>query len=378
MQLSQFLRENMKIITVEWVKFAQTLTPAADNMSSLQLKDHIEELLSFIATDIESPQSSAQQIKKSHGKNHTIDNYQESAAETHGNLRHETGFDIVQMVSEYRALRSSIIKLWTEAKSSLTNKDVLDLTRFNEAVDQALAESIVSFMKQLDYSKDLFLGVLGHDIRSPLGAIKMAAHLLPKVGTMNVKQEELTSQIESSSLRISTIVTDLLDLTHARIGMGLPIIKQPMDMSVLAEQVVNEMRTQFPERTFILETPDIVMGEWDITRLGQVFSNLIGNAVQYGSLNTAIKVTIKNEAQKVTLLFHNNGVPIPLNKIPTLFNPFTRGELEHHEVRTLNLGLGLFITREIILSHNGTIHVISKEKEGTTFFITLPKQSQPL
>src|ERR1700712_3080733 len=111
MRLADFIRENKQPIIGEWENFARTLTPAA-HMTTFQLRDHIEQILSFIAEDLESPQTARQQIRKSHGKNDSVA-VEDSAAEIHGNIRHDEGFDIVQMVSEYRALRSSVIKLWT-------------------------------------------------------------------------------------------------------------------------------------------------------------------------------------------------------------------------------------------------------------------------
>jgi signal transduction histidine kinase len=106
------------------------------------------------------------------------------------------------MVSEYRALRSSVIKLWTNSNRTLSDAEVVDLVRFNEAVDQALAESVVKFTEKVDYSKDLLLGILGHDIRSPLGAMSMCAQLMPRVGTLNEKQAQLTTQMVDCGTRI--------------------------------------------------------------------------------------------------------------------------------------------------------------------------------
>jgi signal transduction histidine kinase len=374
MRLSDFIRENKHSIIGEWESFARTLSPAA-HMTTLQLRDHIEKILSFIADDLESPQTAGQQISKSHGKNDSLE-VEDSAAEIHGNIRHDEGFDIVQMVSEYRALRSSVIKLWTTASNRiLSDKDVVDLTRFNESIDQALAESIVKFNQKVDYSKDLLLGVLGHDIRSPLGAMHMCAQLIPKVGALNAKQQELASQIIDSGARISDIISTLLDLTRARVGMGLPILKAPMDIGVMGRKVVDEMQIQHPDRSIVLEIAGDGRGEWDSTRIGQLFSNLIGNAVQYGTKTAPINVLIKGEPLELIISVHNDGVPISPRQLTTLFNSFIRGESDGNQAGgvTSNLGLGLFITKEIVIAHEGTIKVISNEKEGTTFSVHLPK-----
>ena len=327
----------------------------------------------FITADIESPQTKAQQKEKSlGGSDGSLAHEKDSAAETHGDLRHESGFDIVQMFAEYLALRASIVKLWTNACRSLTDTDVLDLTRFNESIDQALAESVVRFVRKVDYSKDLLLGVLGHDIRSPIGAIRMSAQMMPMVGSLNEKQMALNAQMSDSSERVTHIVTGLLDLTRARVGAGLPIKRGPMDMGALGLSIVEEIRVQHPDRTIALKTGGDITGTWDEIRLGQVFSNLLGNAVQYGAPDKPISVTIQGEPQRLMLSIHNEGNPIAPEKQAVLFHSFTRGEESSARTNASNLGLGLFITKEIVIAHGGKVHVTSNPSAGTTFSVSLP------
>jgi len=373
MRLADFIRANKVLIIAEWESFARTLEPAA-HMTTAQLRDHIEQILSFIATNLESPQSDRQRMTKSHGRSDSVGDV-DTAAEIHGDIRHDEGFDIVQMVSEYRALRGSVIKLWTNSNRTLSNADVVDLVRFNEAIDQALAESVVKFTEKVDYSKDLLLGILGHDIRSPLGAMSMCAQLVPRVGTLNEKQMELTTQMVDCGKRISDIVGNLLDLTRSRIGTGLPIVKTPMDIGALAQQVVDEIQVQHPDRSIVFEANGDTAGECDATRIGQLFSNLIGNAIQYGAKNLPIHVSVNGDAQGVSISIHNHGDPIPANQLTKLFHSFTRGENGEPKVNPLatNLGLGLFITKEIVVAHGGSIKVVSNSQEGTTFMVQLPR-----
>ena len=373
MRLSEFIRTQQARIITEWIDFAESLTPAASSMSQLQLKDHIAQILKFIALDIESDQSATEQVSKSQGKSDLDQDRKETASEIHGSIRHTDGFDIVQMVSEYRALRASIIKLWTLSKTELSDRDMLDLTRFNESIDQSLAESVSRFMQKVEYSKDLLLGILGHDIRSPLGAISMSAQLLGKIGALNEKQTALNAQIDICCTRVGKIVTDLLDLTRARIGSGLPIYQEPMVMSALAEQIVQEMRVQYPKRSILLTVSVNSEGYWDGSRMGQVFSNLIGNAIQYGAVDSPITITIGGNAMDLDITVHNHGKVIPASQLVTLFDSFTRGTGSAQQQPSANLGLGLFISKEIIHSHGGTIHVVSEETRGTSFHIHLPR-----
>ena len=133
-------------------------------MTKLALRDHIEEILTFVAADLESPQTKSEQVAKSHGLNPDESDFTRSAAEAHASLRLTDGFDIDQMVSEYRALRASVVKQWTSRQRQLVDTDLDDLTRFNEAMDQAMAESVAHYTKEIEYSRNLFLGVLGHDL----------------------------------------------------------------------------------------------------------------------------------------------------------------------------------------------------------------------
>lgn len=377
--LSEFIRSNITPITEDWESFAETLTPAADNMTHVQLRDHIKEIVSFIADDIESSQTNKEQKDKSQGNadrpnHHTI-------GAIHGGLRFGDGFDIIQMVSEYRALRASITKLWRKSHQLVTDVDLDDLTRFNESVDQLLAESLRRFMERLDHSRDLILGIIGHDIRNPLGAIKMSAELIPMTGVLNDKQERLASQIVGSSLRINQIVGDLLDLTRARVGTELPIHKAFMDINTIAAQLVTEMRAQHPQSEITLETTGNTEGEWDSIRLGQVFSNLIGNAVQYSPAGSSITVRVQGNAQEVILSVHNKGTPIPPAVLGTIFNFLVRAketDTAQNMEDSMHLGLGLYIVKQIVLSHGGEIDVISSENGGTIFTATLPKATVKL
>ena len=376
MRLSDFIRTHAEQIAVEWENFARTLVPAADGMSPLALRDHIQEILSFIADDIESSQTGREQIQKSHGAGPDgLPDGGHSAAETHAALRLTGGFNMDQMVSEYRALRASVIRLWSANHPEMNSGDVLDLTRFHESIDQALMESIRHYSEKLDHSKDLFLGILGHDLRNPLTAIMASAELTLEIGTLNERQTMLLSQIINSTLRSNEIINHILDLTRARFGSGLPVIRVPMDFGLVARQMIDETRAAHPTREFVINISGDTEGEWDKARIAQVFSNLLSNAVQYSFIDTPISVTINGKTKDVKLSVHNQGVPIPPDKAERIFDSLTRGAAENGQEQpgSTNLGLGLYITKEIITAHDGTIDVISTEKGGTTFSARLPR-----
>ncbi len=373
-RLADFIHENTEQIVNEWEIFAQTLKPAANDMTPLALRNHIHQILTFIVSDVESPQTSSEQIKKSHGGKEKSST--PTAAETHAALRLAGGFNIDQMVSEYRALRASVIKLWSVANTQMNHLDIIDLTRFNESIDQELAESVSHYTEKVGSSKDLFIAILGHDLRTPLGVISMATKLILNMGELSERQTMLANQIVESTSRVTAIANDLLDMTRARFGAGLSVVRASMDMGFVSRHMVNEMRIAYPRRNINLEASGELKGEWDKARIGQVFSNLIGNAVQYSFRDSSISVTIKGTSEEVLLSVHNEGVPIPLEKMGTIFDSLTRAATyEGDHPGAVNLGLGLYITKEIVVSHGGTIDVTSTEEDGTTFTARFPKVS---
>jgi signal transduction histidine kinase len=373
-RLADFIRANLDPIVGEWIEFARTRTPASENMTKLALQDHIVELLTFIADDLETAQTHNEQVQKSQGLGSPEGEFTRSAAEIHAALRLSDGFNIDQMVSEYRALRASVVKQWTAANPALSATDLEDMTRFNEAVDQAMAESVAEYTKMINHSRDMFLGVLGHDLRNPIGAVLMAARRMTKDGSADSKQNVMAGRIAQTMERATSILDDLLELTRTAFGSEIPLRRTPMDVSVLGGQIVEEMRSLSEVRRIEVITSGETSGQWDQARLGQVFSNLIGNALQYSPAETTITIRIVGEADQVSVSVHNDGEPISPDEQKSIFKPLTRGADGAANARSANLGLGLFITQKIVAAHGGDISVRSTPDAGTTFILTLPKQ----
>ena len=237
-----------------------------------------------------------------------------------------------------------------------------------------MTESINYYTSTVEHSRNLFLGILGHDLRNPIGAMTMSAELIAKIGPLSERQKMFIDQILVSSGRAIEILNQVLDLTRARIGSGLQIIRGPMDMAFVARQLIHEMRAAHPERTFTIEVAGETEGEWDRARIGQVFSNLLGNAVQYGFKDRPIHVEIKGRQDDVVVSIHNDGLPIPSNALPRIFDALVRSSAEEiGQGHSNNLGLGLYITKEIVSAHGGTITVTSSEKYGTKFTALFPR-----
>ena len=373
--LANFIRRNMETIIKEWVSFAETRTPASTGMTRLALRDHIEEILNFIADDLESAQTAREQVDKSQGRGPAENAINSTAAEIHATLRLNDGFNIDQMVSEYRALRASVVKLWLSGTRLAAASDVNDVTRFNEAVDQAIAESVAEYTRLINHSRNMFLGILGHDLRNPIGAASMAAEMLTRHAAPDTKQMVLATRIVDTTRRGIQILDDLLDITRSAFGTDIPVVKASMDLGQLGVQLVEEMRSLAPGRTIEIDVAGETAGEWDRVRIGQVVSNLIGNAVQYSPADSAIVVTVGGRDDDVFISVHNEGSPIPPEHLATIFNAHTRGQVrEVGQHGSTHLGLGLYIAKKIVMAHNGEMSVMSTEDAGTTFTVRLPRR----
>lgn len=373
MRLAKFITANMEAILAEWVEFARSSGPAGKTMDSAALRDHAAEMLKTIVDDLQTRQTAAEQDEKSKGHAAPLDADLFTAAEVHGAIRAESGFTLGEVVSEYRALRASILRLWTKANGSLTGDDIGDLMRFNEAVDQATAESITRFMHDLDHSKEMFVAILGHDLRTPLNAVIMSSQFMLERGELREQDVGLATSTLRSARRMNRMVGDLLDLTRSRLGSGIPIVRADMDMEVVARQALEETAAANPERVLRFSSTGSVTGSWDAARITQVLVNLLSNAVQYGGGNEPITMAVRGEPESVVLTVHNSGPAISASQIARLFDPVKRLKDGEATSSTGNLGLGLYIAERIVTAHGGTIGVHSSGTDGTVFTVRLPR-----
>jgi signal transduction histidine kinase len=374
--LAEFIRSRREPIMAEWEAFARTCTPASGAMDIKALRDHASEMLDVIADDLDVSQSAKQQSDKSKGKA-PDGNGTPTAAEEHGAGRAESGFTIEQMVSEYRALRASVIRLWTASRGGLALEDLDDLTRFNEAVDQSLAESVTRYTQELDDSKEMFLAILGHDLRTPLGAILTSAQFMLGTGELKEPHLTLTQRIASSSNRMVHMVGALLDFTRSRLGGGIPIERARMNMGKLVHDVVDEIAAAHPARTIEVDARGEQQGDWDCPRITQVLTNLVVNALEHGSDGAVVTVETRGDDEEIAISVHNMGPVIPPRQLNGIFSPLKPRDPERHAVAggpSGNLGLGLYIAERIVSAHRGRIDVQSSDAEGTTFTVHLPRR----
>ena len=368
MRLSQFITSQSDRIIAEWEVFARSCLPAANAMDLEQRRDHVADMLKVISRDLETPQSEHEQCEKAIGHD-DADVDKDTASTAHGADRAASGYTAVQMVGEFRALRASILRMWAEAHGEVDRASLEEITRFNEAIDQLLAESMAKHAEDVDRNRDVFLGVLGHDLRNPLSAIMMSASVLMSQEGPAWKHLKTAARILNSGVRIEGLIDDLLDFTRARLGSGIPITRADVDLGDACRCAVDEIAAAHPARDLRFQATGALRGPWDGARIAQALSNLLGNAVHHGTRHGPITVTLHGEVECVVLSVHNEGRPIPKRHLHSIFDPFR--QLAPGQATT-NVGLGLYIVQAIAAAHGGTVEVASAD-DGTTFTMRLPR-----
>jgi signal transduction histidine kinase len=369
MQLSRFILGNMESILVEWERFAGS-QPKGLAMTKTALRDDAEAMLLFIAADMETGQTATQQQSKAEGRGPPADGGARSAAQTHAVHRLGEGFDLNELIAEYRALRASVLRLWFASADRDRSDEMQQVVRFNEALDQVIGESVLRFTSEADHAKDLLLAVLGHDLRNPLNAIAMSAELL---GRHPERGAEVAQHMKRSAERMRGMIEDLLDFARTRLGSRLELHLSPCNVGAVCSQAIDELRAAHPSRRFDLIVDGALDGDWDCGRLGQLASNLVANAVQHGDRGSAITVTVRGHGPYVELTVHNQGPSIADPDAAGIFDPLFRGRANRADPRSGNLGLGLYIAKQIAAAHAGELTLRSSDANGTLFAVMLPR-----
>jgi signal transduction histidine kinase len=372
MRIGEFIRTHPDEIEPAWEAFARSISSSAPDLSVWSLRDHLREILTAMVDDMESPQSLEEQAEKSKGKGLRGGALDRISA-LHARMRLNSGFNLEQAVSEYRALRSSILFLWVRSRPSNDDVVLSEVTRFNETVDQAIAEIVRRYADRSERYSDLFLGILSHEVRNMLNNIRLSGEILKGGGTLEEAQSVSTARILRGVRSIDRLMNDLSILVRSRMRIQLPLTKTDADLGAICEQTLEEVKASHRNTDFELETIGDLRGTWDHERLGQVIFNLVVNAVIHTSAKY-VHITAEGQGPYVVLRVTNRGVPIPAEMQDSIFDPFVSADASSSSAATkTGLGLGLFIVREIVNGHEGTVEVASTESEGTTFTVRLPR-----
>lgn len=385
MRLAEFILANIEPILAEWEAFARSLSPGVD-MTIVELRDDAGSILLATARDMQNRQSLEQQESKSKGDggaSGAASDRLDIASDMHGVERVSSGFHITDVVSEYRALRASVLRLWRKSLPQPDLNDIDDLTRFNESLDQSLARGVASYSKRVDDSRQMFLAILGHDLRNPLSTIRTAAYLV-SLNSEDTATANAVSLINTSTDSMVKLISDLIDFSSGSLGRAMPLHREPVDMERLCLEVVESYRITHPHRELRFHSEGDVDGVWDAGRIRQVVSNLMGNALQHGApdgpivlsaTSTSASSSASAAEDSVVLSVRNEGSPIPPDLLPTLFDPLKRYATRDSAAdRTPgSIGLGLYIVREIVAANGGTVSVASTAEEGTAFTVRIPR-----
>jgi len=373
MRLAEFILANLDGILEDWDEFARTRGVAAFGLSELALRNDAEALLHEVVQDMGTRQTLDQQRVKSRGEAIDIAGDATRPARAHALQRARNGFEVNQMVAEFRALRATVLRRWARDAGTVNAEDLMDVTRFNEAIDQALAESLKHFVGEVDRARSLLLGTLGHDLRTPLSTIGTCASILT---ARNPENQREAAMIQRSAARMRDLVEGVLAYTRTSLGVILPVVPRPMRLDELVRDCVKELALTHAAREIQLTVTGDLQGLWDAARLGQLTSNMVGNALKYGAPDRPVNVSLDGtQHDEVLLKVQNFGETIRAEFLREIFEPLVRGPVMASAFHNggANMGLGLYIAREVVSAHFGSIQVTSDEDAGTVFTVRLPR-----
>lgn len=229
----------------------------------------------------------------------------------------------------------------------------------------------LSNANELGRLREQFIAVLGHDLRTPLSAVRMSTDLLESK-TEDKRSLSLISAIRNSSVRMGVLIENILDFARGRLGGGIPLQRKLVDdLQQTLQLTLDEVKASHPNVTFV-HALDVPGGVYcDALRISQLLSNLLGNAATHGSTSAPITLKAYSENDEIVISLTNQGTPISAQLLPLLFEPFTRSEAGQ---RCEGLGLGLYIASQIATAHNGTLSVTSNIESGTCFVARFPAQ----
>jgi sigma-B regulation protein RsbU (phosphoserine phosphatase) len=263
-----------------------------------------------------------------------------------------------------------------EAELLLARRRAEELLRQQQEVQRALTESQAELDRQRAHAEDraLFaeqmIGIVSHDLRNPLSAIHLSAYVLARAELAG-PQRQAVERITNSTGRAQRLIEDLLDFTAARLGSGLSVTLEAIDLHRVVALAADELRSSFAGREIEHRRMGNGTCRGDADRLAQALGNLVANALTYGAFDQPVGITSSIEAETFSIEVHNVGKPIPREQLGGLFAPMTRGLGAANSSRSV--GLGLFIVREIVRAHGGEVSVTSSAEEGTRFLLRCPR-----
>ena len=400
MRLAEFILANVEPILAEWEAFARHIWPAGLNdpaTDPAMVRDHAEDILRATAEDMMSPQTALEQSDKSKGRGakSATSSRIDSASALHGFSRVPSGFDLRALVAEYRALRASVIRLWRDSGPNPDLRDLDDLTRFNESIDQSLTEAVISFTEKSNQdreallaneqaarrdaeianrAKDMFLATLSHEMRTPLNAIVGWTTILRMGECSESNLAEGLEVIERSTKAQVQLMEDVLDLSRIVSGKVRLEISD-CDLAKVINAGVGAVRPAAEAKNITLDVrldPTVSRASCDAARIQQIVWNLLSNAMKFTRKGGTVRVTLNRERSDLQIAVSDDGQGISADLLPYVFDRFRQADSSTRR-QYGGLGLGLSIVKHLAELHGGTVEAHSAgEGHGATFIVQLP------
>jgi signal transduction histidine kinase len=361
--LADFIERDSERIVAEAIVFARTIE-AGSSLGHAELRDHLPEILATIVADLRTRQSRAEEIAKSQGACPTEQGPGRSPAATHALHRARSGFGISDLVAEYRAMRAAVLRAWADAPQSVSAMPA-EITRFNEAIDEAVAVSVKYYADEVDRWRAIFLGVLGHDLRTPLTAIMLTSEHLARMA-VDAPVAKAVQRLIVSGERMRQLLDRLLVYNRSRMGIGFELHRSPVDLVQACRDELELLQESMPEARVAFRAPSSLPGLFDAESIREALANLVVNAWKYGTDGAEVVVELRKADDSVELAVSNHGEPIPHDMLDAMFEPLRRGAVANGGLEQSSLGLGLFIVRQIAAAHGGTVQAASES--GMTRF----------
>lgn len=255
--------------------------------------------------------------------------------------------------------------------AKMGSRTASDFAAEDRLILRSTAERAAAFIahRRVVEDRELFLHVLGHDLRSPLNSVVVGTRLLSRQEPHVPEAARSIDRVLSAAERMDRLIGDMTDFTQTRVSGTLPLKKEKVDLGELVDQIVREIQARGGSQIRVNRVGGEATGEWDRGRLLRVIANLVNNAIAYGDPSAPVSIRLEGEAAHVVLCVHNDGQPIPPDLQPQIFEAFKRG------AKGVGSGLGLFIVQQIAKAHGGHVELDSGPGRGTTFRVRLPRRA---
>jgi signal transduction histidine kinase len=348
------LRTHRDEILAAWAREVAALPPFRA-IEVRDLRDHVPELLDQLDAWLERRPSEAERPTEK----------PLAAASAHALHRLEMGLDLKMLIYEYRLLRRAVFQ--TSPGREVEHDSLIVI---NDAIDQAIAESVSVYAEEsrrrLEQTRDRFVGIVSHELRNPLAAIIAGAAQMLKREELSGPQAQTAQRMLRAATRMGRVIANVLDFARVRLGAGIPLTLSSSDLGRICREAVDEIRLGAPGKQIVFEAEGDLTGQWEEERITRAVHNLLSNALKHG--RDVVRLRAHGEDGEVVVDVKNDGPPIPESSLEAIFEPLWTSD------RTTGLGFGLFIVREVVSAHGGTVTVRSSEAEGTTFTVRLPRR----